>query len=160
MALTSQEPANGADRNLPDRMSNIRNYIHHTVRPDPAKPGSEPDGASRSTKDMLAELYKLRPPLWTIVGGAHATGVSWLLEELARMRGTGAGSQETLRVVLPDEESPPMAIGRGVTQQRLELLKALRRELWAVSPPIVCDHGTRFAGPQCAIQTVRISSVK
>ena len=115
-------------------MSNIKKYIHHTVRPDPAKPGSEPGGASCSTKDILDELYKLRPPLWTIVGGAHATGVSRLLEELARMRGTGAGSQEILRVVLPDEEDPAIAIGRGVTQQRLELLKALRRELWAVSP--------------------------
>ena len=88
-------------------MSNIRNYIHHTVRPELAKPGSEPGGASRSTQDMLAELYKLRPPMWTVVGGMHATGVSRLLEELARMRGTGAGSQETLRVVLPDEESNP-----------------------------------------------------
>jgi hypothetical protein len=113
-------------------MSNIRNYIDHTLSLDPTKP----EGVSQSTKAMLADLYKLRAPLWTIVGGAHATGVSRLLEELARMRGTGAGSQETLRVVLPDEDSQPIAIGRGATQQRLELLKALRRELEAISPSI------------------------
>jgi hypothetical protein len=48
------------------------------------------------------------------------------------MRGIGAGTQETLRVVLLDEESKHMPIGRGATYQCLVLLKTLRRELWTV----------------------------
>lgn len=50
------------------------------------------------------------------------------------MRAKGSSSQETIRIVLPDEETKALSISGKATRQGLETFKALRHELWAASP--------------------------